>query len=85
MYKVKGTTLNNLGEIDKEFETLEKAEIFVKEMAIKHGVRASILETSECCKYEYLYNIERCKVMELLDTNGIKYKVDKFLNIKIEF
>ena len=85
MYKVKGTTLNNLGEIDKEFETLEKAEIFVKEMAIKHGVRASILQISECCKYEYLYNSERCKVMELLDANGIKYRVDKFLNIKIDF
>lgn len=85
MYKVTGKTLNNLGELDKEFRTLEQAKHFIKEMAIKHGVRASILEVKEYSKYECPFDYERCKVMELLDRNGISYTIDDFLNIKIEF
>lgn len=85
MYKVIGTTLNNLGEFDKEFRTLEQAKRFIKEMAMKHGVRASILEIREYSKYESPYDYKRCKVMELLDTNGVSYTIDDFLNIKIDF
>lgn len=85
MYKVKGTTLDNLGEIRGDFETLEDAENFIRKMAIEYGVEAQVIEVQECCKYSYPYNRQRKEVMQILDQHGVKYTVDKFLNIKIEF
>lgn len=85
MYRVKGKTQTNLGEFEKEFETIEEAEEWVRKMAITYGIEAKLIEISECCKYKYSYNSERYRVMQLLDQYGVQYKVDKFLNIKIEF
>lgn len=85
MYRVVGKTLNNLGDVDKKFSTLGQAEKFIKEMAIKHGIEAKIIEIGECCKYVYPYNSERQRVLQILDANGVHYKIDKSLNIIIEF
>lgn len=87
MYKVKGTALikGDEGKFEQDFETLEEAEKFVRKMAIDYGVKAEIIEIRECCKYSYEYNRKRKEVMQILDQYGIHYKLDKFLNIKIEF
>lgn len=85
MYKVKGTALMKSSEFEQEFETLEEAEEFIRNMAINFGVKAKILEVTECCKYVYPYNTKRKQVLQLLDEYGVQYKLGKDLNIKIEF
>lgn len=85
MYKVKGKTQTYVDEFEQEFETLEEAEKFIRKMAINYGVEAQIIEVSECCKYVYPFNRDRYRVLQLLDEHGIQYKLDKSLNITIEF
>ena len=85
MYKVEGKTLSFTDVFEQEFETLEEAEEFIRKMAINYGVEAQIIEVSECCKYVYPFNRERYRVLQLLDEHGIQYKLDKSLNITIEF
>lgn len=85
MYKVEGKTLSFTDVFEQEFETLEEAEKFIRKMAINYGVEAQIIEVSECCKYVYPFNRERYRVLQLLDEHGIQYKLDKSLNITIEF
>lgn len=85
MYRVEGTTQVPFSRFNRKCETLEEAEELVKDLALTNGIKAKIFELTECCNYDYPYSNERNRVLQILDRNGVQYKVDRFLNIIIEF
>lgn len=84
-YIVKGRTILDGKEINKQFTREKDAINYIKKLGVQYGVNAQIVKMDEDCQYEYSYNPNREKVIKLLDTYSILYELDDYLNIKIIF